>query len=59
MAIPTPFVPIDAVYPDLNASRECLEHLLGQISRTDALLWCGRLNLIVSNPALTDEEQQR
>ena len=44
------FLEVHQVYPDLTPSVECMRHLAGRLSLTDALLWCGRLNLIVSNP---------
>lgn len=45
------FVPVDAVFPDISATAATLKTLLSTLSRTDALIWCARLNLIVSNPS--------
>jgi hypothetical protein len=48
------YLPVTAVFPDTTATKENLEVLLAHLSRTDALFWCARLNLIVSNPSYPD-----
>lgn len=53
------FLPPDAVYSDLEATRACLQSIIADISRTDALFWCGRLNLAVSNPLRDQAAVQR
>ncbi len=53
------FVPARALYSDLDESIDCLASLVRQLSRTDALLWCGRLNLVLSNWAVGHGESQQ
>lgn len=43
-------VPISAVFPDVANDFQVFATLLRTLSRTDTLLWCARLNLIISNP---------
>jgi len=58
MAQVTCFIPVEDIYPRLEPTVECLKSLLRGLSRTDALLWCARLNLIVSSPFLTEAKGQ-
>jgi len=44
------FLPVSEVFPDTNNDFETFKSLLGNLSLTDALFWCARLNLIVSDP---------
>ena len=41
------YVPVSAVFPEVTPNLETLRSLLQGISRTDALVWCARLNLAV------------
>jgi hypothetical protein len=45
------YLPVNEVFPGLEANETTLKNLLPAISRTDALIWCARLNLVVSNPS--------
>lgn len=42
------YVPIGAVFPGIDSTRQSLEAIVRRISRTDALFWCARLNLTLS-----------
>lgn len=48
------YVGIKEVYPEMDPSIPTLRELLSTLSLTDAIFWCARLNLIVSNPNNTD-----
>lgn len=52
-------VPVSTVYPELRADFPTFRRLLGQLSRTDTLLWCARLNVIVSNPLNSDHRAKQ
>jgi len=55
------YVPISAVFPDVQGDIVTFRSLLSELSRTDTLFWCARLNLVVSaNNAKVDsiEAQQ-
>lgn len=43
------FLPLKAVFEDCNSTVEELRVQLAKLSRTDALIWCARLNLVVTN----------
>ncbi|MHB9130421.1 MAG: hypothetical protein ACYDBB_04930 [Armatimonadota bacterium] len=47
-------ITLDDILPNEHYSFEYLVDTVKSISRTDALLWCGRLNSIISNPFNTD-----
>jgi hypothetical protein len=51
-------VPVDTIFPELRADEATLVRLLQQLSRTDTLFWCARLNLLVSGPG-TDDPRAR
>ncbi|MBA3315813.1 MAG: hypothetical protein H0T47_21310 [Planctomycetaceae bacterium] len=54
------FLPLNAVFPAVDASVEELTKQLRRLSRTDALIWCARLNLVVANATRGSRlEQQR
>ena len=42
-------VPAHVVFPNIKSDFLTLKSLLGDLSRTDALFWCARLNKIVTN----------
>jgi len=44
------FLPVSEVFPDTNNDFETFKSLLGNLSLTDSLFWCARLNLIISDP---------
>jgi len=44
------FIPVSEVFPDVRNDFDTFKTLLKDISLTDALFWCARLNLIVTNP---------
>jgi hypothetical protein len=44
------FLPVSEAFPDTNNDFETFKYLLGKLSLTDALFWCARLNLIISDP---------
>ncbi len=48
------FVPVSVVFPDIHPTVEALIEQLAMLSRTDALLWCARLNLVISNSTHQD-----
>jgi hypothetical protein len=48
------FVPADRVFPGIQPTAGELKKLLTRLSRTDSLIWCARLNLIVSNATHQD-----
>ena len=53
------YVPISAVFPGVEPNIETLRSLLQGISRTDALVWCARLNLAVCDQAKAPIERQK
>jgi len=55
------FVPVGAIFPGVAADAATLTALLRDLSRTDTLFWCARLNLIVSGHGPDDHKtrQQR
>jgi hypothetical protein len=48
------FLPVSIVFPGCLPSVAELKRQLSFLSRTDSLLWCARLNLVVSNATHTD-----
>lgn len=44
------FVPAKEVFPDLSVDFDTFRSLVAGLSRTDTMLWCARLNLLLSNP---------
>ncbi|MGD9722510.1 MAG: hypothetical protein AB7O59_13475 [Pirellulales bacterium] len=48
------FVPVSAVFPECEATPTELIQQLAKLSRTEALIWCARLNLVVSNATWSD-----
>jgi hypothetical protein len=53
------YVPVDAVFPTCEASEPELRSVIRKLSRTDALFWAARLNLILSNPSYHDENKKQ
>jgi hypothetical protein len=54
----TSIVPFEVVFPDDSAEFTAFCNLVSSLSLTDALFWCGRLNLVLTNPHLTNQEAQ-
>ncbi|MDO8663072.1 MAG: hypothetical protein Q7K98_07665 [Candidatus Omnitrophota bacterium] len=44
------YVPVSEVFPDIQSNLETFKDILQQLSRTDTLFWCARINLIITNP---------
>ena len=44
------FISVSEIFPDVRNDFDTFKTLLTDISLTDALFWCARLNLIVTNP---------
>ena len=44
------YIPISEVFPDVQSNFETFKALLQQLSCTDTLFWCARINLIITNP---------
>lgn len=53
------YVPIHEVFPGVPSDFDAITSLLRKLSRTDALFWCARLNLIVSNPENQDHRAKQ
>jgi hypothetical protein len=53
------YVPVSAVFPDIEADFKTLHSLLQSLSRTDTLIWCARLNLALSDPTTAPIERQK
>lgn len=53
------FVQLADVFPELTTDFETFRSILRQLSRTDTLFWCARLNLIISNPAISDFKEKQ
>lgn len=53
-------VTVEALFPGVNADEAALRAALAELSRDDALFFCGRLNALVSGfgPQRTDAERQ-
>jgi hypothetical protein len=50
-----PYVPLSAIFPEERGDFASFCAMVRTLSRTDAIFWCARLNLILSNPQNTDE----
>jgi hypothetical protein len=50
MPVPVPFVPMSEIFPKQGDDFASFCSLVRTLSRTDTLLWCARLSLILSNP---------
>ncbi|MDC3962573.1 hypothetical protein KEG38_52635 [Polyangium jinanense] len=49
------YIPVSEVFPDVSNDFDTFKRLVGSLSRTDALFWSARLNLLLSNSLNTDE----
>jgi hypothetical protein len=45
------YVPVSAVFPGVEPTFGIFRSLLDQLSRTDVLIWCARLNSVLSGPS--------
>lgn len=48
------YVPVSEVFHDIQSDISTFRSLLSDLSKTDTLFWCARLNLVVSASASTD-----
>src|SRR5437879_7222959 len=48
------FIPLEDVFEGTENSFQTFRSLLEDLSLTDTLFWCARLNLIVSNPVISN-----
>ena len=54
------YVPISEVFPGVQSDISTFRSLLSDLSRTDTLFWCARLNLVVSsNASIANLEAQQ
>lgn len=53
------YVPVHEVFPGIPHDFDDFAFLHRKLSRTDALFWCARLNLIISNPASPDHKARQ
>lgn len=44
------YAPVSSIFPDIQGGFEIFRKLLHDLSRTDTIFWCSRLNLVISNP---------
>jgi len=52
-------IPVSKVFSDTSSDFETFKSLLTKLSLTDTLIWCARLNLIVSNPLTEYKAKQQ
>jgi hypothetical protein len=52
------FLPVSEVFPDTKGDFGTFKFLLDNLSRTDSLFWCARINLIISDPEVDDIKKQ-
>jgi hypothetical protein len=48
------FISVGEIFEGTENTFQTFRLLLNDLSLTDTLFWCSRLNLIVSNPLITD-----
>lgn len=53
------FLPVSEVFPDIESNFETFKSLLLDLSLNDALFWCARFNLVISNPDADHLTKQR
>jgi len=44
------YIPVSEVFPNVQSSFATFKSLLQELSCTDTLFWCARINLIITNP---------
>lgn len=52
------YVPPEVLFPEVVVSEDNIHALLKQLSLTDTLFWCARINAILSNRSLKNKEKQ-
>lgn len=45
------FIPVSEIFPEIKSDIETFKHLLKDLSRTDTIFWCARLNNVLSIPS--------
>lgn len=53
------YVPFDEVFPSASSDFASFQSGVRQLSRTDALFWCARLNLLLSNPSNREHRRKQ
>ncbi len=53
------YVPFDEIFPHASSDFASFQSGVRQLTRTDALFWCARLNLILSNPSNRDHRRKQ
>lgn len=53
------FLPVSEVFSDIKPDLATLKGLLSELSRTEVLIWCSLLNLVVSDPSFRDEKAKQ
>jgi hypothetical protein len=53
------YVPYDAVFSDSSMTFDHFKQVVKLLSRTDALFWCARLNLIIADPHVDEKIKQQ
>jgi len=48
------YVPVSEIFPSVQSDFETFKSLLHDLSRTDTLFWCARLNLVISDSSTVD-----
>jgi hypothetical protein len=53
------FLPVSEIFPQLESNLETFVSLLRELSSTDALFWCARLNLVICQPEVEHLTKQQ
>ncbi len=53
------FLSISEIFPQIKSNLETFLSLLRELSRTDALFWCARLNLVICQPEVEHLTKQQ
>jgi hypothetical protein len=53
------FAPYEAVFKDGPPTLDHFKRTVKSLSRTDTLLWCARVNLILADPNLDERAKQQ
>ena len=53
------YVPASFVFPEGDNDFDGFKSLIKGLSRTDTILWCSRLNLMLANPHLDERKKQQ
>ena len=53
------YTTVSDVFPDIKNDLNSFTELIKGLSKTDSIIWCSRLNIILGNLNLTDDEKQR